>query len=47
MKMTNTLVYIIPAIALGGCAVFADRACWNDMIPGALEDVVGPNITEK
>ena len=38
MKMTNRLAYIIPAIAIGGCTVFADKTCWNAMIPGALED---------
>ena len=38
MKMPNRLACIIPAIALGGCTVFADKTCWNAMIPDALED---------
>ena len=38
MNMTKRLAYIVAAAALGGCAPCTDKTCWNDLIPGALED---------
>ena len=38
MNMPKQLAYITVAVALGGCAVCTDKTCWNDLIPGALED---------
>ena len=37
MNMPKQLAYITAA-ALAGCAICADKTCWNDLIPGALED---------